>query len=103
MKKVLLALAVAATVTAATPAASITFPSLTTIYVGSGVTDTTGFGTASFATAFACANVSGNSTSLRILVLGPTANIEGSVTVPLIHGANVVVATQDIGGFLERW
>jgi hypothetical protein len=79
------------------PAAAITFPSLTTIYVGSGVTDTTGVG--DYATAFACANVSGKTASVRVAVLGPTAFVEGSTTQQIIHGGNVIFATQGIFGF----
>ena len=51
------------------PASAITFPSLTTIYVGSGVTDSSEVASVGIATAFSCSNVSGQSTTLRFLVL----------------------------------
>ena len=85
MQKSLLALAVAATVTAATPAASITFPSLTTIYVAAGVEDSGGFSTDT-ATAIFCSNVSGQTASVRILILSNTGGIELNVTRTLDHG-----------------
>ena len=63
MKKSLLALAVAATTTMAEPASATTFASLTTIYVGSGVTDRNGM--INVATVFHCADVSGQTASIR--------------------------------------
>jgi hypothetical protein len=67
MRKYLAAAALTAAL--AQPAAAVTFPSLTTIYVGSGVYDD-GLGTnASEATSIHCSNVSGVSVQVRVLIL----------------------------------
>jgi hypothetical protein len=101
MQKSLLALAVAATVTAATPAASITFPSLTTIYVAAGVEDSGGFSTDTALAVF-CSNVSGQTASVRILILSNTGGIELNVTRTLDHGEGHTFATQNITAIGEE-
>ena len=64
----------------AQPAASITFPELTTIYVGTGVRDSGGGPDVGIATAFQCSNVSGATAEVRFLVLDRDGTVEGSVT-----------------------
>jgi hypothetical protein len=89
MKKYLAVVALAAALTQ--PASAITFPSLTTIYVGSGVADS-GTATGS-ATTFHCTNVSGVSTSVRFLVLRATGAVAASATLTVAHGATVTTST----------
>jgi hypothetical protein len=103
MHKSLFAAALAAAPLAfAQPAAAITFPSLTTIYVGAGVTDSQGFTTVgNFATAFACTNVSGQTASLRFLVLSSGGAVLASVPWQLTHGRHVLAATRNIAAFSE--
>ena len=97
MKKYFAAFALAAALTQS--AAAITFPSLTTIYVGSGVSDN---GAASFqgiATAFSCSNVSGQSATLRFLVLGSNGQLEASSNTTVPHGGTRVAVTHFASGF----
>ena len=78
------------------PAAATTFPSLTTIYVGSGVTDSGGGISVGVATMVSCTNVSGKNATIRFLVLnanGTAANPGGSLGIP--HGVTRTVATHD--------
>ena len=78
----------------AQPAAAVTFPSLTTIYVGSGVTDNGGAENAGIATTFLCSNVSGVDASVRWLVLDASGTIvEGQSTFPVGHGETLAVST----------
>jgi hypothetical protein len=84
----------------AQPAAAITFPTLTTIYVGAGVSEFNGI--QQFATAFTCSNVSGQEASVRFLVLNQTGGIAGSLTQTVAHGANATVATSSINVVLEQ-
>jgi len=91
--------AIALVVSLAQPASAITFPSLTTIYVGSGVTEFDG--TAQIATAFSCSNVSGQSASVRFLVLNSNGSVAASTTHTLAHGTNVTVATSEVMILLE--
>jgi hypothetical protein len=91
MKKHLSAFALAATL--AQPAAAVTFPSLTTIYVGSGVYDDGGGDNGGVATSIHCSNVSGVTVSVRALVLNFIGANFGSLTVNLAHGATVTFST----------
>jgi hypothetical protein len=76
----------------AQPAAAITFPSLTTIYVGAGVYETGGSNGA--ITLFRCANVSGQSASLRFLVLDAVGSIAGTPRdTTIAHGASAMAGT----------
>jgi hypothetical protein len=93
MKATITAVALAAAF--AQPAAAITFPSLTTIYVGPGVSNLEGDPTVT-ATGFSCSNVSGQTASLRFLILSRSGSLVGSFTHSLAHGANVTVSTQNI-------
>ena len=75
------------------PASAVTFPSLTTIYVGSGVYDD---GSAAFvgeATAIHCSNVSGVGAQVRVLVLDALGAVAGSDTTSLAHGRTLSFST----------
>jgi hypothetical protein len=85
--------AFALTAALAQPASAITFPSLTTIYVGMGVKDSGNTPTVGFATVFQCANVSGQTATVRFLVLDFDSTVRGSSTRNVPHGANVGVST----------
>jgi hypothetical protein len=91
MRTLLAAVAFAAAL--AQPASAITFPSLTTIYVGAGVTDSGGADGVGTATAFHCINVSGVTTSVRFLVLNGSGNPVASFTRTIAHGATATAAT----------
>ena len=94
MTKSLFALAAAlAAAAVATPASAITFPSLTTIYIGSGVRDDGGGVNAGTATTFHCSNVSGVTTQIRLLVLSSSGAVAGTSTFPVSHGATVTAST----------
>ena len=54
---------------------AVTFPSLTTIYVGSGVRDNGAATDAGVATSIHCSNVSGVSVQVRVLILGDTGAV----------------------------
>ena len=91
MRTMLSAVALAAAL--AQPAAAVTFPSLTTIYVGSGVYDDGSSGSSGVATSIHCSNVSGVSVQLRVLILGQTGEVESSDTHTLAHGATETFST----------
>jgi hypothetical protein len=94
MKKSLFAVALAASAFAFAPSTSATtFPTLTTIYVGSGVFDSGGTAATGEATSIHCSNVSGVSVQVRALILGPAGAVEGSLTQTLAHGATVTFST----------
>jgi hypothetical protein len=67
IKTTLTALALAATL--AQPASAITFSKLTTIYLASGVYDSGGPDQTGVATVITCSNVSGQTTTVRLLFL----------------------------------
>ena len=98
MKKYLAAAALTAAL--AQPAAAVTFPSLTTIYVASGVYDSGDVDDVGTATTISCSNVSGLTTTVRLLILSPTGSVVGSISTPLIHGATILASTH--GTFLEE-
>ena len=82
----------------AQPAAAITFPSLTTIYVGAGVYDSSG--AVDSGTIFRCANVSGQNAAVRFLVLNELGNLAGAPQVANVpHGASVLAATESTIAF----
>ena len=85
MRKYFAAFAFAA-FTLAPPASAITFPSLTTIYVGSGVFDDGGAEGAGIATAVHCSNVSGLSAQVRVLVLDDLGAVDVALTTTVLHG-----------------
>ena len=80
---------------AATPAPAITFPSLTTIYVASGVFDDGGESVVGIATSVHCSNVSGQSAQVRVLVLSRAGAIEASNTQTVPHGMTQTFSTHD--------
>jgi hypothetical protein len=84
-----------AALTLAQPASAITFPSLTTIYVGPGVFNLEADPFFS-ATAFSCSNVSGQTASMRFLILGKSGSPVRIYTLSLVNGANVTIATESI-------
>ena len=91
MRKYLAAAAIAAAL--APTASATTFPSLTTIYVGSGVKDDGGAFDTGVATSIHCSNVSGVSVQLRVLILGTNGLVAGSRTRSLAHGATETLST----------
>ena len=99
MKTYLAAFALAAAL--AQPAAAVTFPSLTTIYVGSGVYDDGLGSNAGEATSIHCSNVSGVSVQVRVLILGTSGAVEGSLTLTLPHGATRTFSTHFTSIFTE--
>jgi hypothetical protein len=99
MKTHLAAVALAAAL--AQPAAAVTFPSLTTIYVGSGVFDDGGADNAGVATSIHCSNVSGVLVEVRVLILDQTGAVAGSLTQTLAHGATVTFSTHPTAIFAD--
>jgi hypothetical protein len=92
MKKHLAAVALAATL--AQPAAAVTFPTLTTIYVAPGAFDDGGGANLGFATVVSCANVSGVTTNIRVLVLSFTGGVASAVVASNVaHGASTRFVT----------
>ena len=91
MKKLFVAAALA--VTLAQPATAITFPSLTTIYVGSGVYDDGATENAGTATSLHCSNVSGQNASVRVLIISSVGSVLASLTDSVSHGRTVSYST----------
>lgn len=91
---------VALAVAFAQPAAAVTFPSLTTIYVGSGVRDD-GAANTGVATSFNCSNVSGVSAQVRFLVLSHLGQVKASQTTTILHGETRTASTHDEATFDE--
>ena len=81
------------------PASAITFPSLTTIYVGAGVTDSGGAAGVGTATAFHCINVSGVTTSVRFVVLSGGGSAVASFTRAIAHGATATASTHSTSAY----
>ncbi len=100
MKKYLIAAVLAAAFTH--PALATTFPTLTTIYVGSGVRDDGAIINSGIATVFNCSNVSGLPANVRFLVLDSTGAVEANATSVLSHGATFTAATHSTLTFLEN-
>jgi hypothetical protein len=94
MKKSSLALSLIAFAALSGSAAAVTFPSLTTIYIGSGVRNTVDIVDAGVATSFHCTNASGLTAAVRFLVLNINGSVAGNFTqVSLLHGRTVTVST----------
>jgi hypothetical protein len=74
-------------------ASAVTFPSLTTIYIGTGIRDDAGDGNAGIATVFNCTNVSGVSVDVRFLVLTFNGAIVASHLQRISHGDTDTVST----------
>jgi hypothetical protein len=86
----------------AQPAAAITFPSLTTIYVGAGVTDDGGGENVGIATVLICTNVSGMTTGIRFLLLSSSGASLGASNFPSVaHGGTVTLGTHATSTFNE--
>jgi len=104
MKKSSFAFAVSLAVAsvATTPVPAVTFGALATIYVASGVYDDGSGENAGHATTVTCTNVSGFLVHLRIVILGPAGNVEGStISFPVGHGTTVAVSTHGTLSFNE--
>jgi hypothetical protein len=99
MKTTLSAIALAATL--AQPASAVTFPKLTTIYVGAGVLDSGAAENEGTATSFHCVNASGLAASIRFLVLSISGAVAGSITLSAAHGATVTASTHGALAFLD--
>ena len=100
MKTLVSAIVLAVTLTQ--PAAAITFPTLTTIYVGPGVKDDGGAGDAGIATSFLCSNVSGKTADIRFLVLNHSGSVQASRTInTFLHGTAIAVSTHQTMAFAE--
>ena len=99
MKKYLTAVAFAAALVQ--PASAITFSKLTTIYVGSGVTDSAHADLLGSKTAFICSNVSGQNATLRFLVLGKQGGLSANASTTVPHGGTRVAVTNPVTGFLH--
>ena len=93
MKKSLLALAAACAAFVAPEASATTFPTLTTIYVGSGVYDNGAAANAGVATSFICTNASGLTASMRFLVLDTPGSVAASNTTGMNHGETLTAST----------
>ena len=86
--------AVALTAALAQPASATTFPSLTTIYIGSGVFDDGAAANAGIATSIQCSNVSGVPAQMRVVFLNAGGAVEGTpITFNLSHGAQLPTST----------
>jgi hypothetical protein len=93
--------AFALTAALAQPAAAITFPSLTTIYVASGVLNEGGGDFVGKATSIHCSNVSGVSVQVRALVLHSNGSVAGSLTASLPHGTTTTFSTKETFLFID--
>jgi hypothetical protein len=86
----------------ASTASAVAFPSLTTIYIGTGLAEAgSDLGPS---TIIQCSNVSGVTASLRFLVLDLNGAVKASKTTSVVHGAAVTAATKadtTITGFFE--
>jgi hypothetical protein len=103
MKTSSFVVALTAFATLSEPAAAVTFPSLTTIYIGSGFRNTVDIVDAGVATSFHCTNASGLTASVRFLVLNLNGSVAGSFTQPALqHGRTQSVATHGTVVFLNE-
>ena len=75
------------------PAAAVTFPTLMTIYVGTGVENSGSEAGVGTATVLQCVNVSGQQANLRLLLLQPNGTLLGSSFTSVQHGQNLSVST----------
>ena len=100
MCKTLIAFCVAACAFT-TAARSTTFPTLTTIYVASGVIDNGVSANSGVATVVHCTNASGLSASLRFLVLLDSGGVAGAHTTSVAHGGTFTASTHNVATFIE--
>jgi len=100
MKKSLLVVVLTAFATLIGSAAAVTFPSLTTIYVGSGLRDSAQGPNSGLATVIHCSNVSGLTASVRMLLLHSNGSIAGAHTFNSVaHGSTVSLATHPVAAY----
>jgi hypothetical protein len=85
----------------ALPVDATTFPSLTTIYVGSGVLDNNAASNAGVATSIHCSNVSGVAVQVRVLILSGFGVVEASLTRTLAHGGTDTFSTHETNAFFD--
>jgi hypothetical protein len=102
MRKYLAAVAVAAVAAMATPAVATTFPTLTTIYIGTGLRDDGGGQFDGIATVIHCSNVSGVTASVRFLLLNSSGGVGFSTTVSVNHGATFIAGTHNAVAYVEN-
>ena len=101
MKTALLALALLATTAIAAPVEATTFPSLKTIYIGSGVRDSANGAYAGIATVVHCSNVSGLTTTLRMQFLHKNGSSAGLHTFNSVaHGSTVTLVTHAVVAYV---
>jgi hypothetical protein len=91
----------AATLAVPSTAAAVTFPSLTTIYLGTGIRDNAADGDAGIATVFNCTNVSGVSVDVRFLILAFNGAIVASHLQRISHGDTDTVSTDNTAVFSD--
>jgi len=103
MQKSLFAAAIAAaSLGLALPADAITFPGLTTIYVGTGAFDDGSADNTGTATAIICSNVSGLTANVRVLILNSGGGIEGQQTFNNVaNGTSLTAATHPTFSLFE--
>ena len=103
MRKTLLAVCAAASAAIAAPASATTFPSLTTIYIITGVKDSGDAMNVGVATAIQCSNVSGVTTSIRFQVLNFTGAVLASVTHNNVgHGDTIEHSTHSTNAYTNE-
>jgi hypothetical protein len=101
-KSFLAATIAAASIGLALPASAITFPGLTTIYVGTGAFDDGGADDSGTATVITCSNVSGLSANVRILILNSGGFIEGQqIFNNVLNGTTLTAATHATAPFFD--
>jgi len=101
MRKPLIALGAACAAILAQPASATTFPTLTTIYVASGVYDDGSADNAGEATSVHCSNVSGVSVQVRVLILDRVGAFAGALTESLAHGETFTFSTHRTIAFAD--
>ena len=100
MRKNLLAVCAGACAVVATPALATTFPSLTTIYIVTGVKDSGDAMNVGVAMAVQCSNVSGVTTTVRFLVLNFNGAVLNSVThANVTHGDTIEHSTHSTNAY----
>jgi hypothetical protein len=87
----------------AVPASATTFPSLTTIYIITGVKNSGDGADQGVATAIQCSNVSGVTTNIRFLVLNAGGAVLASVTNNNVaHGQTIERSTHNTEAYLSE-
>jgi hypothetical protein len=87
---------------ASAPAAAITFSKLTTIYIGGGIVDSGGTLATGKASVFHCANVSGFTATVRVLVLNENGSPRGNFTTNVPHAGAITVATHPTNAYIAH-